>query len=633
LTAVITRCAALCALVLAAPVRAAPAESLDALLELSIEDLSRLNVTSVSKRPEPLSTAAASLFVIRGADVRALGIRSLPEALRLAPNLQVARVGARGYAVSARGFKTTLSNKLLVLVDGRPIYTPLFSGVLWDAQDVMLEDLGRIEVISGPGASLWGTNAVNGVINIVTLPSADTRGALLAGYAGADERGTSARLGVPLGNQGALRVYGRKTSVDSPEAVAGGLTGDGWSQTQGGFRADWKLPDSSYRLQGDVHHGVSAPGLAGRINVDAYNVLGEWTRGSTWGGEWRAQAYVDVVDRADPLVFFDRLETADVTVQHAGKFGSHHLVWGGGYRHADDASRPGLFAQLLPANRSLHWAHVFVQDEVAIDATRALSAGLRLEHNAYTGLEVLPNVRGTWQAREDLLLWAAASRAVRSPARLDRDFRFPATEPFLIRGGPNFESEISHVAELGLRMMAGDAWSLSATAFHHWHDELRSGEPATDGGGGSFVVNGIEGRTYGIEAWASYRVTEVWDLSFGLLALRQRLEVTPGFNDPSGVREQGNDPEEQYLVRVNRRVGDDHQLSAMARHVGALPAPAIPSYTAVDLHWDWHPTRTLQLGLTVENLLDERHAEFQPANARPQSIYGRQVLLNARVEW
>lgn len=621
---------ALLALGLASSAVAAPAaESIDDLLALSLEDLGRIEVTSASLQPVALAKTAASLYVIRGEDVRALGIRSLPEALRLAPNLQVARVGSRGYAISARGFKTTLSNKMLVLIDGRPIYTPLFAGVLWDVQDVAMGDLDRIEVISGPGASLWGTNAVNGVINIVTRDARDTLGAAVAGAAGSDEHVLSARVGGGS-DAGAWRVYGKRFEIDRVQASEPGVVGDGWEQTQGGFRADFGSPgDANWRVHGDVYSAKSAPTIAGPIDIDGYNVLTEWISPSSLGGEWRIQGWIDVVDREDPLIFLDRLEQADVSLQHADQVGRHHVVWGLGYRTADDQSTPGLFVVQVPADKHLSWAHVFLQDEFAISDTLTASAGLRLERNTYTGWEVLPNVRVAWQVQDDLLLWGAASRAVRSPARFDRELRIPVQPPFIVLGGPQFESEISNVAEIGTRWHPSDRWSLTATAFHHWHEDLRSGQPAPEGG--SFVVNGIKGTSYGVEAWSTYRVTGEWDLSVGLLELRKHLSVKDGFFDPSGTREQGNDAKHQYVLRATRRLGEDHQIAVSGRYVSELPDPAIPSYTTADIHWSWHPSKRVELGLSVENVFDRVHQQFQPAAGRPPWLVERQVLASLRL--
>ncbi|MCI3951985.1 MAG: hypothetical protein K0R53_1482, partial [Burkholderiales bacterium] len=307
---------------------AAPARDL---ADLSLEELSNIEVTSVSRRAERLSDAPASIFVITREDIRRSGVTSLPEALRLAPNLQVARVNASSYAISARGFNNSIGNKLLVLIDGRTVYTPLFSGVFWDAQDVMLEDVERIEVISGPGATLWGSNAVNGVINVTTRPARDTQGALVSAGAGNLERGGAVRYGAALGGGGHVRLYGKYFDRDNTERADGSPVRDAWDKGQFGFRADWGGADRSFTLQGDAYRGELEQAAPGQIKLEGMNLLGRWNHHLGDGSNLRFQAYYDHTQRNQPGTFREELDIFDVELQHALKpLGAHALVWGGG---------------------------------------------------------------------------------------------------------------------------------------------------------------------------------------------------------------------------------------------------------------------------------------------------------------
>lgn len=599
------------------------------LLALSLEELGDLPVISASRRTDRLADTPASVHVIHGDELRALGIRSLAEALRLAPTLHVARVNARGYAISARGFTTTLSNKMLVMIDGRPIYTPLFAGVLWDAQDPLVEEIERIEIVSGPGASVWGSNAVNGVINVITRPALPIAAGHALGWAGEEGHGWAVRQQWPLGETAAMRTWAKRSISDATAARGGGEVSDGWTQQQAGFRADWQVGADPLRLQGEAFDAQSSPRAFGAIEVDGGYLLGEWLHPTVDGDELRLQAYVDRMNRHDPLVLSDRLQIAALDFQHARAIGIRQLAWGGGYRRADDRSTPGAFARLVPADRVLTWAHLFAEQRWPIGDSVAVDLGLRLERNPYTGIEWLPSARFAWSDDPSRMLWGALSRTVRTPARIDRDFRFPAEPPFLIRGGPDFESEVSNVAELGLRLQPTPVLMLSLTGFHAWHDDLRSGRPAADFG--AFIVNDADGRTYGLEGWAHLRAVDAWELGVGFLELRQRLE--PGDGDPAGVRELGNDPRHQAIVRLIRQLGPTQRFALAARHVGALPDPYVPSYTAVDMRWSWLPTARLELGIALRNALDDRHAEFQPAAGLRQSEFGRSVAVDLRIDW
>lgn len=596
------------------------------LADLSLEELANLQITSVSRRAERLADAPASVYVITAADIRRSGATSLPEALRLAPNLQVARIDASQYAISARGFNNSIGNKLLVLVDGRTVYTPLFSGVFWDQQDVMLEDVERIEVISGPGGTLWGANAVNGVINVITRAAGDTQGKLASLGAGNAEHGVAARHGTTLGAGGKARLYAKASRLQNTKQANGSAVADGRDFGQAGFRADWLDAGGGFTLHGDLYSGRTEPrGTLARIEMSGANLLARWTRVLDGGADVSLQAYVDRTERDDALLFRPRSDVVDLQGQHGIPFGAHKLLWGAGYRKAHDDIQPGLFFAFVPVSRDLEWANVFAQGEVGLTESLELTLGLKFESNDYSGIESLPSARLAWKPAANHLLWAAVSRAVRAPARLDHDIRFPANPPGLfIRGGQDFDSEVAKVLELGYRAQAARALSYSLTAFVHQWDRLRSGQPAP-----AVVQNRIEGDTYGVEGWAAWQVLPAWRLSAGGMSLRKHLRLEEGSTDPVGPSALGNDPEFQWMLRSAHDLGSSQELDIALRRVGSLPSPSVPEYTAVDLRYAWRVRRGLELSATLQNAFDPAHPEINAAPARSEI----ERALYLKVQW
>lgn len=604
------------------------------LADLSLEQLANIEVTSVSRRAERLSDAAASIYVITNDDIRRSGVTSLPEALRLAPNLQVARTSASGYAISARGFNNSVANKLLILIDGRTVYTPLFSGVFWDSQDVMLEDIDRIEVISGPGGTLWGANAVNGVINIITRQAQATQGTLVAAGGGNLEAGGSFRHGGKFGADGHYRVYGKYFDRDNTERVNGTEVSDGWHKGQAGFRADWGGSNRNFTLQGDAYSGKLDQAQPGKTTIDGVNLLGRWNQRLAGGSELRLQAYFDHTERDVPGTFSEKLDIFDVEFQHGIPIGSsQRVLWGGGYRYARDRVQNSAALAFLPADKNLDWANVFVQDEIKITETVDLTAGIKFESNDYTGWETLPSLRLAWKPYANQLLWTALSRAVRAPARLDRELFVPANGS-LLAGGPNFRSEIANVFEIGNRGQPSSAVSYSITAFYHDYDHLRSLEPAPGAicvavapGNTCVLANLIEGTSQGVEAWGNYQVKQGWRLSGGVLLLDVDLKRKPGSTDPNPAA-LGNDPDYQWLLRSSHNLTPRHELDVILRSIGELPNPNVPSYTAVDVRIGWRPVRDLEMSLTAQNLFDSSHPEFGSATGmNPRSEFERGVFL------
>jgi len=588
------------------------------LANLSIEELGEIQVTSVSKRAEPVREAPSAIYVITHDDIVRSGARTVPEMLRLAPNLQVQQASASRYVVSARGFSgneeaQNFSNKLLVLIDGRSVYTPLFSGVYWDMQDVLPEDVDRIEVISGPGATLWGANAVNGVINITTRKSSETQGGLLEVGGGSRERSASLRYGGRLGEAVTYRVYARALKIDSAETLAGASAGDGWSRAQGGFRLDWTpRPGDIVTLQGDLYDGESDDDLAGR------NLLARWTRVGQDGGELQVQAYYDRAQRRGVFT----VDTYDVDVRHSFDLGARQaLVWGGGFRHSryDIGRSPTLF--YVPSKGDLNLSNLFVQDSVTLTASTRLTLGLKVEDDPYLDAEALPNLRLSWTPSDRAMVWAAASKAVRSATPFDRDVvEILGGAPFLTGGG-TFQSEKLTAYEIGARIQPSDKASFSVSTYYNDYDDLRTIEfdPVT------FLPlhwgNGMEGHAYGLEAWGEYRVTPWWRLAGGYNRLEKRLKFKPGSSGVLGVKQAGDDPEHQASLKSSMDLGQALTLDAAVRYVGALPDPRLPSYVELGARVAWNISDQVQLSLSGSNLLHERTQEFPNGAAIPRSVY------------
>jgi iron complex outermembrane recepter protein len=593
----------------AAPVIASAVPEIKDLERLSLEELANVVVTSVSRRPERLSDAATSAFVITSEDIRRSGATSLPEALRLAPNLQVARADTNQYAITARGFNATSANKLLVMIDGRTVYSPLFSGVFWEAQHVMLEDVERIEVISGPGATQWGANAVNGVINVITKGARHTQGTLLTAGGGNREWAGAARHGGAVGPDGHYRVYGMGFQRNNSRLESTGAPiMDGSETGQAGFRVGLGTGASSLVLQGDAYRQDIEQAVGGSRDLAGANLLARWTRGSADGSQLHVQAYYDRTERTQPGTIREMLDTYDVELHYGFNVSrAHRLLLGTGYRHQrDDLENLGAALAFIPASQDLHRGYAFVQDEIALSPNLALTLGLKLEHNNYTGWEPLPSARLGWRLGPDHLLWTALSRAVRTPSRLDRELFAPAAPPFVVlRGQDTFESEIVDVLEVGYRAQPRPSLSYSVTVFYNDYDRLRTVEPQA---GGPILANRMEGNAHGVEAWGSYRVSQDWRLMAGGTYLKQELALEPGSGGT--IASAGNDPRHWWQLGSSYNFTPRHEFDVRLRRVASLPSPIVPSYTAVDARLGWRITPAAELSLSFQNLLDRSHPEW-----------------------
>ncbi|MES2016916.1 MAG: TonB-dependent receptor plug domain-containing protein [Pseudomonadota bacterium] len=617
-------------MLLAAP--AASASPDDELSQMSLEQLGDVVITSVSRQEERLSNAAAAIYIISSSEIARSGVRTLPEALRLAPNLQVAHVDARNYAVTARGYNSVFENKLLVLIDGRSIYSPLTSGVYWDVQDVVMADIERIEVISGPGATIYGANAVNGVINIITKSSKDTHGGLVSAAGGGNDRSATLRFGGALPHNGHYRAYATGYSVDDTYTASGVNTEMGMRRSQAGFRTDWDLSGAGLTVSGDAYQGKLGQRATVDIKVSGANLTTNYTTRLANGSDLSAVLILDHTERNQPTAFVERLDTVDLQAQHNVRLGQdHRLSWGAGYRYSMDHNQAGPAFAFLPGDLNMHWGNLFVQDEMTLAATLKVTAGIKAEHNNYTGMEYLPNLRLAWTPGTARLIWASLARSVRAPSRVDRDFYAPIHPPvvngvpkYFFGGGPNFVSEVVDVLEIGYRAQPTNRFSYSVTSYYGRYDKLSTLEFGT--ASTLEYKNFGKGTSAGIEAWGRWQVRDHWRLTGGLAIQHIITSLLPGSRGVAGFAGLANaDPKRRYLLRSSHDLSDAHQLDFTLRYNSSLKAPEVPAYHELDVQWLWKLRPTLDVALIGQNLLHSSHAEYGLAANR--SVVERSALL------
>jgi iron complex outermembrane receptor protein len=631
----------------------------DDLTEMSLEDLMGIEITSVSKKPQKKSEAAAAIFVITNNDLKHWGVTNIPDALRRVPGLQVARIDANKWAITARGFNSRFANKLLVLIDGRSVYTPLFAGVYWEANEVMLEDVERIEVIRGPGGTLWGANAVNGVINVITKSAADTQGNLVTAGTGNEEKGfSSARHGGETSGGKYYRVYGKYRSVDTGGSVNTGIlppaAHDDSEIAQTGFRMDWgKDASDSYTLQGDYYEGkggqqlliaTSPSPLIDDADYNGGNLTGRWTHRTGTQSEYTFQAYFDYADRDSAALNEDR-HTLDIEVQHHSVLKDvHDVVWGLNYRHIRDNSKPTPIFILSPGDRNVNLYSAFLQDEISLWNDRAkLTLGSKFEHNDFTGFEIQPSARFAWITDSGNTIWGAVSRAVRTPARGEHDVKLavippsPAPPPLVISGNANFDSETMTAYELGYRFTPTEEISVDLTAFYNKYDELRTTDVSTPAPPlAAIFENNMEGHTHGFEIDTHWKVNNWLDINANYSWLEVDLDLVRGSRDVISQSTEDASPQHQANIWLTSDLGNRIELDTAIRYVGSLETfgfPQTDSYIAFDARLGWSPRKGVDLSLVGQNLFDGSHPEFNPdfifsiPTEVERSIYGK-ITLN-----
>lgn len=663
------RVAALPLLIVLAGIAAAraqqpPNQRTSDLTNLSLDELMKVEVTSVSKREQRLFEAPAAVRVITQEDIRRSGATSIPELLRMVPGLQVAKISSNKWAITSRGSNSEFANKLLVLIDGRSVYTPLFAGVYWDVQDVLLEDIERIEVIRGPGASLWGSNAVNGVINIITKKARDTLGGLITVGTGTQERGFGGiRYGNKIGSHAHYRVYAKYFDRCPSLDETGKDAADGWDVLRGGFRLDWNISQTdSLTVQGDIYRGdiggrikqtLAFPPFSEsadeQVRTGGGNVLTRWSRVLSPECELSLQFYYDRTHR-DELLLGEVRNTWDFDFQHKFAARRNEIVWGMGLRTTSDDISSSFMIVLDPASRTTSLFNLFVQDEITLVENRLrLTVGSKFERNPYTGFASQPSARLMWMPRKGHAVWAAVSHADRTPSRVERDMRInisvvPPDMSGLMTylslfGNRAFESEQLNAYELGYRFQPTPRIFLRVAAFVNDYNKLsrtlvgtpffeRTPQPP------HLVIpllpdNGGESKTRGIEASVDWAVAKRWRLA----GAYSWFEQTRASQAQSGAKESIPDesPRNQFNIRSLLNLTNRLECDAAVYYVDKLPALAVPSYLRTDLRFGWHVSEALEMSLAGQNIFDQRHIEFAvsqfdsggPRIAVERSVFGK----------
>lgn len=599
----------------------ARAQTIEDLRSLSIADLGNVEVTSATKQPQKLSTAATSIYVISHDDIIRSGALTIPEILRLAPNLFVAEVGPGLYVVTARGLSGNLAaqnfaNKLLVLVDGRSAYSPLFEGVYWDTLDVLPEDIERIEVISGPGGTLWGANAVNGVINIVTRNARDTQGGFAEAGLGTYQDTAALQYGGSSGADLSWRVYARAIAERSMETSSGTSAHDGYWKPQAGFRLDWSPAADRLSIEGNYYYGQEEVPGAPEAPVEGRNLQATWQHDLGEGSSLQVLGYYDQSRRSvqGGGAGFS-IDTFDLQVQHSFRLLDwNNIIWG-----AEERAMPysiyddiGPITSLLfvPSSRTLNLADAFVQDQIALAPPLALTLGLKVEDDPYSGVTPMPTARIAWQATDDHLLWAAVSRAIRSPTPFDVDVEEQVLGQTFLKGNPDFLPEDLVAYEAGYRgQITGNA-SVSISGYYNVYDHFRSIEFSPGGTSPLEWGNMLEGHGYGLEAWSDYKPFDWWKLSAGLNLLSEELHFAPGSTMLLGTSQAGDDPHHQAFLRSTMNLSDTVTLDADLRWIGELPNPQVPAYVELNGRIGWQVTPDFEIALSGFNLLHPEHREF-----------------------
>jgi len=609
---------------------AASAQTLEDLQRMSIGQLGDLVVTSVAKSDQPLGDAPSAIYVITHEAIVRSGAATIPEILRLAPNLQVNQISASRYVITARGFSGNISdqnftNQLLVLIDGRSVYTPLYSGVYWDMQDVPPDNIERIEVISGPGATLWGANAVNGVVNIVTRKAAATQGGFLDLSIGNQEQSATLQYGGHVNDDLAYRVYLRDYIGAATETATHSSAHDNWTKPQGGFRLDWTPNGAdSLTVQGDAYAGWDEQFGGPAEYITGGNLLAQWDHNWTDGSATKVITYYDHTSRGTPGNGNFSLDTFDIDVQHSFDFNDwNNMIVGGGVRISPYTIEGTSSLFFVPASRTLSLANIFVQDSATITPDLVATLGLKLEDDPYSGVTPLPNFRLSWKPTTDLLFWGAVSQAIRSPTPFDVDVAERVGTIVALNGNPDFQSAKQTAYEIGTRAQITPQVSFSLSAFYNFYSDLRTIEIV--GGPADLNLtwgNNLKGRTLGFEAWADYQAAPWWHLSASFDVLAEKFNFTPGASGILGVAQLGDDPRNSATLRSSMNLTQDVGLDLDLRYVSELPDPKLPAYVELNGGVWWKVSNDVRLSLSGFNLLHARHYEFpsSEANAIPRSF-------------
>jgi iron complex outermembrane recepter protein len=616
------------------------------LANMSVEDLMNVQVTSVSKKEQKISQTAAAIYVVTQEDIRRSGANNIPDLLRMVPGVNVAQINANVWAISVRGFNQEFSNKLLVMIDGRSVYQPTFSGVFWDVLNMPLEDVERIEVIRGPGGATWGANAVDGVINIITKKTSETRGGMVVAGGGSLDQGFGiAQYGGSAGNNTDYRIFAQYANYYHFPGLDGQSGGDGWHTLRGGFRTDSKLTaKDDLTVSGDLNtsrvddingavESVTSPtpvALFSETNVSGGFIQSVWDHRQSDRSDTTLQVSFDRYRRTDDLG--EARNTVNADFEHHFHWNDRQdIVWGVGYRYSASTTRGDLLFSLLPADLNTQLFSAFVQDEFTLVPDRlSLTVGTKIEHNYYTGFGVMPTIRAAWNVTSRGTAWVAVSRALRTPSSIDTasqltvdGFVPPGGPPVLIRivGNPNFQDEKEIAYEAGYRTQLLDRLSFDFASYYNSYGQLETTEPEptfTETTPPPLHVvmpfnyeNLMHGETSGVEIFATWKVTDRWALTpaYGFEEIHMRLDPTS--QDTSTVASvQGSSP--RQWARLDSRLTLLHGLSwdASANFVGRLSNPSVASYTRVDTQLTWNLKEHLSASVVAQNLLRDEHIEF-----------------------
>jgi iron complex outermembrane recepter protein len=641
---------------MATPAR--PQDKSKDLSNLSIDDLMNIEVTSVSKKEQKMAKVAAAIFVITQEDIRRSGATNIPDLLRMVPGMDVAQIDASIWAISARGFNLQFADKLLVLIDGRAVYTPLFGGVNWDTLDVPLEDIDRIEVIRGPGGTIWGANAVNGVLNIITRKASDTQGALVTTGGGWQEQGFGTlQYGGKIKANTNYRVFAKYLNHNHFPDLDGPNAKDGWHLLHGGFRADASLSnENSLTAQGDLYSGregaeivhttLSPPDNVTETkvaNLSGGNFLTRWNHTFSSHSSTVVQFYFDRYTRSGPSAREVR-NTLDLDFQHHVAWGSRQdLIWGAGFRQSGDQIVGTIDESFVPASQGIEIFNTFLQDEVTLKPGSVfLTGGIKLEHNTFSGIEFQPSLRLAWTPNERRTLWAAVSGASRTPTRRDTGLNaaiaaLPGPAEVVLLGDPKAQSEDVVAYELGYRAQPKRKFSFDVAAFYNMYQELQSREPQppflqTTPPPPLLVIpirlaNKLHGTTDGVEASVNWRVGERWTLSPGYSFLQMHIHTDAGSLDTISADDiESLNPRHQAQLRSHLGLARGFSWDTTAYFVGSRPEGMVASNTRLDTQLAWRIGESMGLSLVGQNLLRDRHAEF---NDELQSVNSAQVKRSA----
>jgi iron complex outermembrane receptor protein len=600
---------------------------LEELKQLSIEELVDTDVTTASRRIERLADVAAAVTVITSEDLRRMGVMTLPEALRLAGHLHVAQVSGPQYVVSARGFAITTTNKLLVLIDGRTVYSPVFGGTFWEAQDIVVADIERIEITRGPGGSVWGANAMNGVINVISKKAADTRGTFVNLAAGSSVLGPYAiRHGGRLGNAGSYRAYAKVRFEDAHQLLSGADAKDDFDFGQAGFRIESDQAGSSMMfVQGDMYTGTTGLPNDTEANISGGNLLARWTQ--NYGDHSSSvQGYYDHTYRRVPGQYRGVLNTLDVDAQHQWHTGRNQLVFGAGYRRYDGddlGDGPGFFFD--PRERTSNRFNVFAQNELHVAGGFFVTAGSKFERNEFTGFEIQPTLRARWTGSKQSV-WGAVSRAIRVPTRFDTDLRIRVPNNTLVlTGNIDSESEDLLAYEAGYRRQLFERFSIDIAGYVNRYDDLRTQEVRP--GRPVLLANMMNGLSRGLESAAVAQVLPRWQVHASHAYLWKELTFDAGSADVTRGVSEANDPRHMFKLRSYITATNRLEIDTFYRNYGSLPGPAVDAYQELDTRIGFRIGPGWDLSIIGHNLLHERHVEFR--GGTPPETYERSLSLRS----